>query len=647
MQVCDVEIVQPDIDVSQEAVVLIDNGIDASAETVSPIVQVNSEEYVLSSGGMYGGNGLIGAVPDWILKAVEQQLTTGDGNLMSVLTDLQSLMTSFQIGVNQQISSLNTDMYSQNGIITTISSQVEQNRADAVSLISTKATPEYALAVATEAINARFVDEFGGVTAEAFVGSIASTYTDANSAIAQEIDLVQSSYNSTTVKIEELREVAVGTFSEWNGTDAPQLGQFMKDTNGVWYQYLGELEGWVITNMAHSLASTTYIDAELVNFANVVNGSLDNLQSQIDGEITSWYYSYAPAQNKEPWATWISDDTASGTTVSQDQHTGDLFYDLTNEVAYRFSKSVGVFGWGIISDDIIVKALADASKAQDTADAKRRVFVATPVPPYEIGDLWAGGPAGDVKKCKIARAAGSAYAAGDWENASKYTDDTAALRTVRMFTTINTPAPTAEGIGDLWSVSDRWYTNATGTAESSVQTTNGLVLRRWSGSTWTTIARETKNTYASVAWAATASSIIRDPISDSITGWSYADGSGTRSQFGIHADNFYIKNSSYGNRPFEIIGSDIVFRGKVSFNSVTDVPQLGSTPQQVVDAVNSGNTTTIDGGKITTGTITAGHISTAGLDAGVIKAGVMYNTGGTSTTYTMKIDLDNGEIHIK
>lgn len=59
------------------------------------------------------------------------------------------------------------------------------------------------------------------------------------------------------------------------------------------------------------------------------------------------------------------------------------------------------------------------------------------------------------------------------------------------------------------------------------------------------------------------------------------------------------------------------------------------------------NTTTIDGGKITTGTITANHISTAGLNAGVIKAGVMYNTGGTSTTYTMKIDLDNGEIHIR
>jgi hypothetical protein len=85
----------------------------------------------------------------------------------------------------------------------------------------------------------------------------------------------------------------------------------------------------------------------------------------------------------------------------------------------------------------------------------------------------------------------------------------------------------------------------------------------------------------------------------------------------------------------------------VSFNSVTDVPELGSTPQQVIDAVNEGNTTTINGGTITAHTITTGHISTNGLNAGIITAGIMYNTGGNESNYTMKVDLDSGSIHIK
>lgn len=67
----------------------------------------------------------------------------------------------------------------------------------------------------------------------------------------------------------------------------------------------------------------------------------------------------------------------------------------------------------------------------------------------------------------------------------------------------------------------------------------------------------------------------------------------------------------------------------------------------ITDNIYYPGTTQIDGAAIKTGTITAGHITTAGLDAGVIKSGVIYNTGANADTYTMKIDLDNGEIHIR
>ncbi len=57
-------------------------------------------------------------------------------------------------------------------------------------------------------------------------------------------------------------------------------------------------------------------------------------------------------------------------------------------------------------------------------------------------------------------------------------------------------------------------------------------------------------------------------------------------------------------------------------------------------------TTVIDGDRITTGTIDADLVNVTNLDASEIKTGVIYNAGGSAGSYTMKIDLDNGEIHI-
>lgn len=70
-------------------------------------------------------------------------------------------------------------------------------------------------------------------------------------------------------------------------------------------------------------------------------------------------------------------------------------------------------------------AQSTANNAQSTADSKAKVFTSTPTVPYKVGDLWTGGPSGDVMRCKTARTSGS-YTASDWEKASKYTDDTKA-----------------------------------------------------------------------------------------------------------------------------------------------------------------------------------------------------------------------------
>lgn len=81
----------------------------------------------------------------------------------------------------------------------------------------------------------------------------------------------------------------------------------------------------------------------------------------------------------------------------------------------------------------ITTLTTNVTTAQATADGKRRVFTVQPVPPYDIGDLWdVGGTPRILNRCISAKAAGGAYAAGDWVTVSNYsadynTDDAVAL----------------------------------------------------------------------------------------------------------------------------------------------------------------------------------------------------------------------------
>lgn len=85
------------------------------------------------------------------------------------------------------------------------------------------------------------------------------------------------------------------------------------------------------------------------------------------------------------------------------------------------------------------------------------------------------------------------------------------------------------------------------------------------------------------------------------------------SEFWINADKFKMTTTGYTGpkySPFTVDSTNgsITFNGKVSFNSVTGVPDY-VTSENVAAAINKG-TTTIDGSKITTGTIQAGSITT-------------------------------------
>ena len=182
-----------------------------------------------------------------------------------------------------------------------------------------------------------------------------------------------------------------------------------------------ELSQYIKENSAGGLTE------EQVN--NLIKNSqvIADLQNQVDGAIETWFYDGVPTLKNAPASSWTTDK-------EKDTHLGDLYYDNKTGKAYRFAKDGNTYKWTIITDTDIAKALSDASKAQETADGKMKVFSTQPTPPYQVGDIWVNATyptdgstyKNEVLRCQTLKAAGSPFAIADWIKASKYTDDTVA-----------------------------------------------------------------------------------------------------------------------------------------------------------------------------------------------------------------------------
>ena len=208
---------------------------------------------------------------------------------------------------------------------------------------------------------------------------------------------------------------AVGVNADWIKT-----GAFRIEKDGK-VMFNADTETGQIDIIANSFSlqgkSVEDIANEQVNdfVSDVLDPQLSNLQSQIDGQIQTYYYDYEPTLGNIPASEWTTEE-------ERQAHEGDLFYWKSKGYAYRFFKDGDIWKWQMVQDTDITAALEQASEAQDTADQKRRVFVSQPYPPYDIGDLWVGDDSSDLMVCIRTRASGN-FDSSDWQKAVKYTDD--------------------------------------------------------------------------------------------------------------------------------------------------------------------------------------------------------------------------------
>ena len=277
-----------------------------------------------------------------------------------------------------------------------------------------------------------------------------SGWTDANT---KENHLGDLYYNTTSGKVWRYVKIswrpkpgyAPGTFYVWQELQDSELAQAIAianealelgkeknriftstpvtpyDVGDLWVQgATGDImrcktarESGAFTSSDWEKASKYTDDSALKNF---INGdfanAIDTMTEQIDGKIETWFQTSDPASN---WTT----------NAEKAKHVGDMWYNSSTKLlkcyrqTFRFVNGMGtvVYIWQTIEDKKAIDAYDAASKAQDTADGKRRVFVAQPYPPYDVGDLWVDGK--ELRRCITARASGS-WNTNDWVVAVYY-----------------------------------------------------------------------------------------------------------------------------------------------------------------------------------------------------------------------------------
>ena len=206
--------------------------------------------------------------------------------------------------------------------------------------------------------------------------------------------------------------------SQDGSTGISSKGKQIKINNGkeeenldlvIWAGASNESYPFAVTKEGRVYAKDISIGSGLIDantFITNINGTLDSLQQQIDGEITSWFEAGTPIDINESGSNKIevNENPPSdqwSTPEEKIKHEGDLYYDTNTQYCFRWIRKGTepnyTWEWTQIADEGISEAMAAAATAQETAEGKSTVHYGTQDPTkitgvtVNIGDLWVPG----------------------------------------------------------------------------------------------------------------------------------------------------------------------------------------------------------------------------------------------------------------
>ena len=186
---------------------------------------------------------------------------------------------------------------------------------------------------------------------------------------------------------------------------------------GTFNTRLEEANKYIQTAINTTAQGAYQLSQELQTAVNVLNDTIiPDLQSQIDGSITSYEGTEVPTLNNAPANEWAS-------TEEKNRHIGD-YYDRFVVIdgenvteRYKFSYQNNTYQWLRVADSGAAQALSEAREALGLAGTKAKLFYgdSTPAVPYSVNDIWIK-TSGVIYVSNANKAEGSTASESDWED---------------------------------------------------------------------------------------------------------------------------------------------------------------------------------------------------------------------------------------
>ena len=186
---------------------------------------------------------------------------------------------------------------------------------------------------------------------------------------------------------------------------------------GTFNTRLEEANKYIQTAINTTAQGAYQLSQELQTAVNVLNDTIiPDLQSQIDGSITSYEGTEMPTLNNAPANEWTS-------TEEKNRHIGD-YYDRFVVIdgenvteRYKFSYQNNTYQWLRVADSGAAQALSEAREALGLAGTKAKLFYgdSTPAVPYSVNDIWIK-TSGVIYISNANKAEGSTASESDWED---------------------------------------------------------------------------------------------------------------------------------------------------------------------------------------------------------------------------------------
>lgn len=368
-----------------------------------------------------------------------------------------------------------------------------------------------------------------------------------NNAMAFDISTLKVSNNTNVAGIQRLDSTKI-TASDAEAIATATIGAWSNTTGGAWFDSKISTVSNVAYSAARSAANLTAVMNSQQDQLLAIVGDVSTLQKQVDGKVETWFGLQSPVLGDGSVDVTVEPYATWLANDELEVHTGDSY------IHYELD----------LSGNKVILGTYKFVYDTDIDTYQWSLF---------SDDL-----------------ASEAY------NRALQAQDTADSKIVTYYQTF---PPTGASLGDLWLDSD-----------------DSDKLYRYNGTNW--VAVDDKRIQASVQrldeatvtvdGTARAKSSLKVDANGVVSG--YVAESGSTSKFKIYADEFSIARYDNGQEvgnPFVVdtTTNKIKFTGSVSFAGTAV-----DTALQQGDAANDINngTTTIDGGKITTGSIDANKI---------------------------------------